>query len=195
MRDSSTPAIDVAVPAQVLLLFRHSAPVPSLSAGFHFEIVSCPLHAGNALSTLQSPPAHFNYSAQTSEPHHRVSDSSTSNSITMFTAGVVYPLTTMLTSLLLVTTSWATPLDFDRKPHIVEDIGPLLARQAQAPFNVAGVQGGGVKQRLEIRQLQQTGDQWNIFLLGLARMQAADQQDPLSYYQIAGRQISIGKRV
>jgi len=105
---------------------------------------------------------------------------------------MISPFATLFTTTLLLTQSWATPLDFERRPHLVEDIAPLLRRQAQAPFNVAGVQGAGVASRLEIRQLQGNADQWNIFLLGLQRMQGMNQQDSLSYYQIAGRWSSFG---
>ncbi|OCK82998.1 Di-copper centre-containing protein [Lepidopterella palustris CBS 459.81] len=40
--------------------------------------------------------------------------------------------------------------------------------------------------RLEIRQLEQNADQWNVYLLGLNRFQQMTQSDKLSYYQIAG---------
>lgn len=40
--------------------------------------------------------------------------------------------------------------------------------------------------RLEIRELAQDRDQWEVFLLGLHHMQEADATDPSSYYAIAG---------
>jgi tyrosinase len=40
--------------------------------------------------------------------------------------------------------------------------------------------------RLEIRQLQQNADQWNLYLLGMERFMSKDKGDKLSYYQIAG---------
>ncbi|KXL44734.1 hypothetical protein M433DRAFT_166430 [Acidomyces richmondensis BFW] len=44
----------------------------------------------------------------------------------------------------------------------------------------------GVQPRLEIRELQQNEDQWNLYLLGLARFQAVNESKELSYYRIAG---------
>jgi tyrosinase len=40
--------------------------------------------------------------------------------------------------------------------------------------------------RLEIRQLRNNADQWNLYLLGMERFMAKSQSDKLSYYQIAG---------
>lgn len=40
--------------------------------------------------------------------------------------------------------------------------------------------------RLEIRQLQQNADQWNLYLLGMERFQGKDKNDKLSYYQVVG---------
>ncbi|KAJ4365915.1 hypothetical protein N0V83_008537 [Neocucurbitaria cava] len=40
--------------------------------------------------------------------------------------------------------------------------------------------------RLEIRQLKQNADQWNLYLLGMERFQAKDKNDRLSYYQVSG---------
>lgn len=63
--------------------------------------------------------------------------------------------------------------------------GPSIDRRQGAFQPVTGV-AFGIRPRLEIRQMQQNADQWNIYLLGLARFQAANQTDKLSYYQIAG---------
>ncbi|KAK5684305.1 hypothetical protein LTS10_004172 [Elasticomyces elasticus] len=62
---------------------------------------------------------------------------------------------------------------------------PLERRQSSVTV-VSGIQTFGVQPRLEIRQLEQNVDQWNIYLLGLAKFQATNQSDKLSYYQIAG---------
>ncbi|KAF1920346.1 common central domain of tyrosinase-domain-containing protein [Ampelomyces quisqualis] len=40
--------------------------------------------------------------------------------------------------------------------------------------------------RLEIRQLKNNADQWNLYLLGMERFMAKDKGDTLSFYQIAG---------
>lgn len=72
-------------------------------------------------------------------------------------------------------------------PHVAEDLAPLVARQQPSTIAIAGVTASfGVYNRLEIRQLQQNTDQWNLYLLGLKKMQAVNQSDPLSWYQIAG---------
>lgn len=47
--------------------------------------------------------------------------------------------------------------------------------------------------RLEIRQLQQNTDQWNLYLLGLERLQAANQTELLSWYQICGASPVTGR--
>ncbi|EMC95731.1 hypothetical protein BAUCODRAFT_109268 [Baudoinia panamericana UAMH 10762] len=76
--------------------------------------------------------------------------------------------------------------------HRIEDLPApseqlLRSRQSQGSFEVVtGIQEYGQQPRLEIRQLQQNADLWNVYLLGLARFQATDQADKLSYYQIAG---------
>jgi tyrosinase len=71
-------------------------------------------------------------------------------------------------------------------PHVVEDI--LLKRQASnAPFPVTGVQIGQVLPRYEIRDLQNNHpDQFNVYLLGLQRLQQVNQSDFLSWFQISG---------
>ena len=48
-------------------------------------------------------------------------------------------------------------------------------------------QCGDFSPRLEIRDLAQDKDQWNIFLLGLKHMQEANATDPTSYYALASR--------
>ncbi|KAJ6283161.1 common central domain of tyrosinase-domain-containing protein [Bipolaris maydis] len=53
-------------------------------------------------------------------------------------------------------------------------------------FSVVGVQGTGVHPRLELRELQQDGELWNMFILAFARFQAMDQTQKTSYYEIAG---------
>ena len=72
-------------------------------------------------------------------------------------------------------------------PHVAEDITKLTERQRPSTIPVTGVPStSGIHPRLEIRQLQQNSDQWNLYLLGLRKLQAVNQSDPLSYYQIAG---------
>ena len=63
-------------------------------------------------------------------------------------------------------------------------------RQANSFHPILGVRGLGidtVHPRLEIRELQQNKDQFNVYLLGLRRLQSVGQYDKFSYYQIAGK--------
>lgn len=62
----------------------------------------------------------------------------------------------------------------------------VLEKRQGAPYAVTGVAGGGVQQRLEIRQLMNNADQFNIYVLAQQLMQQTDQSDFLSFYQIAG---------
>ncbi|OCL02739.1 Di-copper centre-containing protein [Glonium stellatum] len=62
----------------------------------------------------------------------------------------------------------------------------MKIRQAGSYFSITGVKVGGVQARLEIRELEQQPEMWNLFLLGLDRYKAMDQNDKLSYFQIAG---------
>ncbi|KAK0283610.1 hypothetical protein LTR35_006069 [Friedmanniomyces endolithicus] len=79
----------------------------------------------------------------------------------------------------------ATSLPFS--PFQKDEFTALLLNRRQSSFEVvSGIQAFGIQPRLEIRQLEQNVDQWNIYLLGLARFQATNQSDKLSYYQIAG---------
>ena len=45
--------------------------------------------------------------------------------------------------------------------------------------------------RLEIRDLQKNHDQWNLYLLALSWMQYTAQDSPFSWYQIAGRLMTL----
>jgi tyrosinase len=45
---------------------------------------------------------------------------------------------------------------------------------------------GTIAPRLEIRQLRNNGDQWNLYLLGMQRFMNKPKNDRLSYYAIAG---------
>lgn len=84
-----------------------------------------------------------------------------------------------------------------RRPHIVEDIVVSETqiqhnnKRQMSTFGVTGVQSGrsgdgSVPLRLEIRQLQQNADQWNLYLLALDRLQNVNQTEQLSWYQISG---------
>jgi tyrosinase len=82
----------------------------------------------------------------------------------------------------------------------LDDItGELSRRQQQPGFTAitgvcegetdnAGVCSSGRTSapRLEIRDLQQNEDQWNLYLLGMERFKAKDKNDKLSYYAVVG---------
>jgi hypothetical protein len=57
---------------------------------------------------------------------------------------------------------------------------------------VTGLAGQSIQPRLELRELQQQNpDMWNIYLLGMTRMQQVDQSDFLSHFQLAGPYVDI----
>ena len=71
-----------------------------------------------------------------------------------------------------------------RKPRNAQKAAP-----ANTPFAITGVKDetGSVHPRLDIRSLQKNKDLWNLYLLGLVRMQAVPQDDKLSWYQIGSK--------
>jgi hypothetical protein len=86
-------------------------------------------------------------------------------------------LSSLWAAVLLVTGSGASPVN-QNTPH---------RRQNAAPIAVTGLAGQSIQRRLELRELQQQNpDMWNIYLLGMTRMQQADQSDFLSHFQLAG---------
>lgn len=74
--------------------------------------------------------------------------------------------------------------------HQVEELAAVIELQSRqagsGTFPITGIQNAGVQPRLEIRQMQQNSDMWNLFMLGLARFMQTDRSDKFSYYQIAG---------
>ncbi|QIW96023.1 hypothetical protein AMS68_001541 [Peltaster fructicola] len=94
-----------------------------------------------------------------------------------------------LTLLTLSSLSIASPTLLRHEVRILPEMLPneLQKRQDSGPYTaVTGIIGNGSHPRLEIRQLQQNTDQWNLFILGLDRFMKADETQKLSYYQIAG---------
>ena len=68
---------------------------------------------------------------------------------------------------------------------------PVDKRQGGATFAITGVQtglgpDGSPPERLEIRTLRENNAQWNLYLLGLNKLQSTDQSERTSYYQMAG---------
>ncbi|KAF2008582.1 Di-copper centre-containing protein [Aaosphaeria arxii CBS 175.79] len=82
---------------------------------------------------------------------------------------------------LLSTLSYASPLQSVKRELLEE-------RQAPGPGNYFAITGatGGVHPRLELRDLEATGDMWNLFLLAMTDFQAMDQDVINSWFQIAG---------
>jgi tyrosinase len=83
--------------------------------------------------------------------------------------------------------SACSPVDAD----IPED-SFLLKRQQNGVFVTLGMGAFADRTphpRLEIRELEKNKDQWNVFLLGLSRFQSIDQNEKLSYFQVAGESI------
>lgn len=57
-------------------------------------------------------------------------------------------------------------------------------------FVVHPVEDGGVQPRLNIRDLagkSENKELWALYILAIKRLQAVDQKEKLSYYQVAGR--------
>jgi len=90
----------------------------------------------------------------------------------------------LLASILLLAT--ASPLLPSQNEELVAPAPQSIQRRQGASTPVTGITVFGVQPRLEIRQLEQNVDQWNVYLLGLVRFHQANQSDQLSYYQIAG---------
>ena len=72
-------------------------------------------------------------------------------------------------------------------------VGSSLLRLAERQndyFVITGVKEGGQQPRLNLRDLQSNPehkDLWAIYILALQSLQAADQKDKLSWYQVAGQ--------
>ena len=95
-------------------------------------------------------------------------------------------------SLLCALTAWASPIaQIQTLASEVEDAlstrKVLLRRQDGCTTEnpVTGVDDGSIRARPSIYDMERDGDLWNIYILGLLRMQEKDQRDPLSYYRIA----------
>jgi hypothetical protein len=102
------------------------------------------------------------------------------------------PRWAVVASVLFANSIWySSALEHHHRRHLIEDI-PLI-HQGQAndtsPVAVLGIRNSvndTAQPRLEIRELERRPDEFNVFLLGLQRLQSIHQSDKLSYYQIAG---------
>ncbi|KAK8205900.1 hypothetical protein HDK77DRAFT_379302 [Phyllosticta capitalensis] len=94
-------------------------------------------------------------------------------------------LTLALSGSAIISTGKCSPLDAGRKPHVLES---LPRRQANngGSYAIVGPDSGSTEVRLEIRDLQRDTQQWNLYLLGLQKFQAMDQNDKLSWYEVMG---------
>jgi hypothetical protein len=80
---------------------------------------------------------------------------------------------------------------YHRRVHTGKQTKTLSRRQntTEPILPVLGLPGLGITTvypRLEIRELQRSPDQFNVYLIGLRRFQNTSQDDKLSYFQIAG---------
>jgi tyrosinase len=66
----------------------------------------------------------------------------------------------------------------------IEEVQAELHKRANN-IAITGVTGT-VAPRLEIRQLRNNADAWNLYILGMRRFMDKPKNDRLSYYQIAG---------
>ncbi|KAF1916188.1 common central domain of tyrosinase-domain-containing protein [Ampelomyces quisqualis] len=85
----------------------------------------------------------------------------------------------------------STCVENKHKRYLVDSINIVHERQASATplVTVLGIKASGVdaiQPRLEIRELERRPDVFNVFLLGLQRFQSLDQDNKLSYFQVAG---------
>ena len=95
-------------------------------------------------------------------------------------------------SLLFVLTASASPLAHlnSLASEVEEALSNKIVlepRQECSSDPVVGIDDGAILARPNVYDMEQDGDLWNIYILGLLRMQDRDQQDPLSYYRIAGQ--------
>jgi tyrosinase len=61
-------------------------------------------------------------------------------------------------------------------------------------FVVHGIEEGGIQPRLNVRDLASKPEYkeiWTLYLLALQRLQAMDQTDKLSFYQVAGTILTV----
>ena len=89
---------------------------------------------------------------------------------------------------LLIQLSRSAPITRHMQRNLLQHQASAQKRQGGI-FSVLGVgplTDNTVQARLEIRELENHKDQWNVFLLGLRRLQGVRQDEKTSYYQIAG---------
>ena len=99
---------------------------------------------------------------------------------------------TVVGSLLCAFTAWASPVAQIRA--LASEVDDVLSKRnvferrqegCSTENPITGVEDGFIVTRQNIYDMERDGDLWNIYILGLLRMQERDQRDPLSYYRIA----------
>ena len=85
----------------------------------------------------------------------------------------------------LAATSLLSALSYGSPPHAVSN-ELVAARQAAGSYFAITGASGGVYPRLELRDLEKTGEMWNLYLLAMTNFQAMNQNEIASWYQIAG---------
>lgn len=68
----------------------------------------------------------------------------------------------------------------------VADPDQTLVTRQNGVYAITGVREGGNAPRLELRQLESSGRQWNLFVQAMERMQRATQSNKLSWYSVSG---------
>jgi tyrosinase len=74
------------------------------------------------------------------------------------------------------------------------DIEALTRRQDQERILVGRLplrSNGSMPHRLEIRQMRDDPHKWDLFILALSMFQYVSQDDPLSWYQVAGMHVGL----
>ena len=80
----------------------------------------------------------------------------------------------------------ASPLMRHGVEAVSSDQRAAIQRRQDQTVATTGITTFGVQPRLEIRQLEENPDQWNLFLLGMRKFQQTNQTNMTSYYSIAG---------
>lgn len=105
-----------------------------------------------------------------------------------------FALTGLAVSLSLLTSTQAAPLSngtFNNNTAVGGSCSAVQKTDESSYFSVVGVQGTGIYVRQELRELEQDGELWNLFLQAFARFQGMDQSDKVSYFQVAGECLDI----
>ncbi|KAH9243521.1 hypothetical protein K456DRAFT_1767695 [Colletotrichum gloeosporioides 23] len=93
-----------------------------------------------------------------------------------------------LWSFIILFAAAATAVPYSPTYNYGFDAANLVKRQTQDPIVVTKLPlaNGTVPVRPEIRQMKQNPYKWNLFLLSMSMLQYTNQNDELSWYQIAG---------